>query len=408
MQFKKYLKRKALHETFMLKLRDKFTIGTDGITASKFETIIDDEIDIIKRKVANLSYNVSVYSEKLILKNRNSKPRMISIPTHRDKLTFTALNSYISYSFQKILPKNSSIHEKILDIKNTIKSNKFDSFIKLDVENFYPSIDHEILLKKVSKVISDETALSLLQKAITKDTVGKGRKSLKVSEELTKGIPQGLSFSNILSDIYFASFDKKYLKKVNIAYYRFVDDILILCQKDDIKNITNSLIKDMKKLKLTSHIFEKNSEKSSTGTIATDPFKYLGYKFSNDIISVREASVDKLKDNIIKLFSIYKDDEYQLYKKLNLKITGCIFDGKRYGWMSFFALSNDLTLIYHLDSFVKNCFKKFKIEYKEKKIKEFTKTYYALKDIENSTYIPKYQKKDKIEIYWLQEDVDFY
>ena len=92
MKFNKYIKRKTLKKKFKKIQNTSITMGTDGVTTKKFKTILNDEIDIIKRKVKNKTYNVSPYKEKLIIKNRDSEPRMISIPTNRDKLLFATLN----------------------------------------------------------------------------------------------------------------------------------------------------------------------------------------------------------------------------------------------------------------------------------------------------------------------------
>ena len=112
MKFLKYYKNNKLKNLFETKFNDKFTIGTDGITTNKFSEILDEEIIIIKRKIQNLTYNVSTYKEKLILKDRNSNPRMISIPTNRDRLIFSALTSYITDNFKGKLYSNN-IHTKI-------------------------------------------------------------------------------------------------------------------------------------------------------------------------------------------------------------------------------------------------------------------------------------------------------
>ena len=298
MKFSKYIKTKNLKQLFDKKIKDTYSMGTDGITVEKFSEILDDEIVIIRRKIKNQTYNVSPYKEKLILKGKDSKPRAISIPTNRDRLAFSALTAFITDNFRKKIVQ-SSIHTKILDIKNNIKSNKYDSFIKIDIKNYYPSINHDILFKKLKKQINDEMALSLLKKAITKYTIPNGKISSKNRAENTKGIPQGLSFSNILSMIYLTKIDKKHSKSNKYAYYRFVDDILILCNKEDTKKIKTKIIKDIQKLGLEIHEFKLDNKKSIIGNIKEDGFQFLGYKFFDNKVSVRESSVDKIKNHIV-------------------------------------------------------------------------------------------------------------
>ncbi len=391
-------------------------MGTDGISTDKFSEIINDEIDIIKRKVNNCTYNISPYREKLILKNRDSKSRMISIPTNRDKLVLGALQKYISDKFRGTL-FDSSVHSQIVNIKKSIDAKKYDSFLKLDIQDFYPSINHEILLEKVSKKIKDKKALYLLEKALTQVTIPNGKRVNRDAVE-TKGVAQGLSISNVLSSIYLREFDKKYLQKEDMAYFRYVDDILILCDKNNLENIKTSILEDTKELKLDAHDFKKGSDKSTTGQISKDKFQFLGFEFYQDVISVRDSSVDRLRDRIMNLFYANKDaSNKRFYRELNLKISGCIYDDKQYGWMHFFGQATDLTLLHHLDWYVKQCFKRSGRKYNDEKVKKFTKTYFKLKNLNveklnEKTYIPKFTSDISLSILnaiqQLKDDVEFY
>ncbi|WP_254844808.1 reverse transcriptase domain-containing protein, partial [Dickeya dadantii] len=81
----------------------------------------------------------------------------------------------------------------------------FNSFIKFDVANFYPSIDHVKLISRLRKNIRDERVLKLIESAIKSPTVSKASKKDKPS---ALGVPQGLSISNILATIYLSNIDK--------------------------------------------------------------------------------------------------------------------------------------------------------------------------------------------------------
>jgi hypothetical protein len=307
----------------------------------------------------------------------------------------------------------------ILDIKKNIKSNKYDSFIKLDIKDFYPSLDHDILMVKMETKIDDPRAISLIKKAITKYTIAEGRVDKTKLQELSIGVPQGLSFSSVLSSIYMTELDNKYHHRTDMAFYRFVDDVLILCNKKDLDEIKSDIVKDMNDLNLQVHTFKDGSDKSSSGTIGLDRFQYLGYEFFDNTVSVRESSLDTFYNSIIKVFQT-ASDENELYYNLNHKITGCVYHNKKYGWLSFFALIDDMTLLYKLDAFVKKSFNQYKMAYHEDKVKKFVKTYFELKNLEKSNYIPKYpirkksnsikdgRKRLKILIEKLKKDMEFY
>lgn len=404
MNFIDYIEEKKLKEQFQTKLQYSNTLGTDGITVRKFIHILDNEIDLINKKVKNGTYKFSRYKEQLILKGKNKLPRVIQIPTHRDKLLLNALREFLVDNFKdKIL--DTSLHQKISSIKEHIKLNRYDSFIKVDVENFYPSISHEILIDKIAKVIDDKNSIDVLKKAISCDEIG---------------IPQGLSISNILAAIYMSELDTTYNLKKELAYYRYVDDILILCNKSDIENIINSLSNEITNLKLTIHSFDTLNDKSVIGKIGIDSFGYLGHEFTNNTITVRKKSIEKLEKRILGVFHSCKNaSDFELYKDLNLKISGCIYDNKQYGWLHFFGLIEDIELLHKLDWYVKKCFKQFKREYDDIKVKKFVKVYFQLKGLDvnklsKNSYIPKFEgsnilNKSKYEVIKEFElDVDYY
>jgi RNA-directed DNA polymerase len=78
-----------------------------------------------------------------------------------------------------------------------------------------------------------------------------------------------------------------------------------------------------------------------------------------------------------------------------LKITGCLYNNRSYGWLFFFQDINDLTLLNHLDWYVKKCFVDFEVEHNPNEIKSFVKTYFTMKSLnphklDADSYIPSF------------------
>jgi RNA-directed DNA polymerase len=378
----------SLTERFHNKIQKSRALGTDGISPKQFEKSLDSEIALIQRKVSNMSYRISRFSEILILKNKFSPPRAVYIPSVRDRLVLNVVNSYLSDQFQEDLkPYQLTVKANVSEIIKTLKSEQFDAFIKLDVKNFFPSLDHEILLKKLQTRIKDKTALSLLKKVLNR------------SEQ---GIAQGLSISNQLAAIYLNDVDKSLKHRTDFKYFRFVDDILILCKHSDVTVIHSEIQQKMNDLKLDLHA-TKARGKSEHGYLGTNTLEYLGFSFLGSKISVRESSVENLRKRIRQVFTdtykdsknLSKDINSKLYHKLNLKITGCLYNNKPYGWLFFFQDINDLTLLHHLDWFVKKTFEDFEINYDSNEVKSFVKTYFTMKSlkphkIDADSYIPSF------------------
>jgi len=377
------------------------SVGVDGINGEKF-LYGGDELKIIGRKIDAKCYKFSNYKENLIIK-RHNHTRQISIPTQRDKLVLQGLLKVLQKDFPIC---NTDAISKIIDIKNN--RNNYDSFIKIDIENFFPSINHEKLLPLIKAKTSDEV-YNLVKLAITQPTVSietpKKERDTRISNI---GIPQGLPISSFLSDIFLETIDQKYKKNSKIKYYRFVDDILILCKTSDVDALINSTKKDFLDLDLIVHEQSDNKDKSSHGNIA-DGFQYLGYSFTNKLISVRQSSVQKLYNNINKLFITYsykanikKEDNADveeliedLFYDLNAKIAGAKYNDKKYGWINYFSEINDLTLLFKIDSHVKRMASKYfdnnDLEFltsNNLRIKKFSKAIFEIRK-KDSNYVEK-------------------
>jgi len=258
--FNKNFSKKNIKKVFEEDIRNKPSVGIDGITITTFEKKLDNEMDTINRKVLNKTYNFSFYKEKLISKGRGKPPRVISIPTIRDKIVLKSIFNTLSEIFYLEL-SNEIVHTTIDNIIQDIKSKKYDSFIKLDMENFYPSLNHDMLLKKIRKKTRKKEFINLLENAIKQETVHKSNPNKKKYQSL-KGVPQGLSISSILASIYLIKLDDMNKNGKNYKYYRYVDDILILCNSNDIAMIYENIEKKAKKLSLTIQGTSKNNSQS--------------------------------------------------------------------------------------------------------------------------------------------------
>ncbi len=368
-------------------IRYKPSVGVDGINRKTFESTLNDCIDIICRKSWTAKYSFSQYKEKLISKGANKLPRCISIPTMRDKLLLRALLSVLILAFGDV---SQSLHKIVFDIGQSLAQSKHDGVLRLDVQDFYPSINHDLLLKQLRTRIRSKRVLHLVRAAISQATVA--RPSAGERKPNDKGVPQGLSISNFLANIYMSDIDDKYSNREDLEYYRYVDDILILCDCSSVDQIRKELLVDCELLSLLLH---SDDPEKCVSCKSSDGFSYLGYSFNGSTVSVRSKSVDKLRSSLIDLFTNYKHSRSQDLKllkwSLELRITGCIFNNTKYGWLFFFSQINDLKLLGSLDHFVQTQIVRFGIDPGKFKLKRFIRSYHEItKNINNSRYIPNF------------------
>ncbi|MCE9884390.1 reverse transcriptase domain-containing protein [Obesumbacterium proteus] len=364
--------------------------GIDNMTHEKFIYSRDEHINIINRKVMAGTYHFTKYKLKLISKGPKKYPREIAIPTIRDKIALRALCDFLKIRFNPVLDF-SLPQEVIRDVKNSVYEKGYSGFIKLDISNFYPSIDHEKLLKRLNSRIRNEIIISLIKSAIETPTITRPTPKDKLSHI---GVPQGLSISNILASIYLSNIDNYFKKIDNLTYFRYVDDILILCHTEKCNEIAEIAIRRFKKLKLKVHDPKTTPDKSSIGSLGVKDFTYLGYSFRSDCVSAREESINRLRESIISIFSGYKYSKIGsinfLEWRLNIRITGCIFQNKFKGWVFFFSEITNINLLHELDAFIQTLCKRYDVNID---VKSFIRTYYqANHKRHDSKYIPNFDK----------------
>lgn len=364
--------------------------GIDNMSHQLLWPILNEQLEIINRKVGASTYCFSKYKLKLISKGRGKPPREISIPTIRDKIALKALCNFLQLKYRDII--NFKLPQTMIrELKGEVDSGHYDSYIKFDVANFYPSINHGLLLSRLRKNIRDERILKLIESAIKSPTVSKASKKDELS---TLGVPQGLSISNILAAIYLSNIDKYFSSQEGVKYFRYVDDVLVLCDKSKVQEISQEIIKKFRKIKLKVYDPQKEPEKSSIGLLDGDSFGYLGYYFKNNIVSARVGSVERLRESLLAIFTGYKHSKLKnqnfLEWRVNLRVTGCIFQNKSKGWMYFFSEMDDSTLLHQLDDFLRSLCERFNVTIK---LKSFVRTYYQIKHNRRETsYIPNFDE----------------
>jgi len=258
-------------------------------------------------------------------------------------------------------PKGSRYVKDIIDVLAQTADHPLWVY-RGDIQRFYDEIPRDQLMALLEQYIEVPALLSLIKHAIETPTVPANTKRKDyASFKRSKGVPQGLSFSGTLANIFLHPVDLEVQQITGIRYFRFVDDILILGAEQQVKQARDVLEKALTKRQLELHTQGADKEHLNQ---ASEPFAYLGYHFNGALISVRSSSVDRLKRSIVDLFSRYKrhnsepsalqQNKETLIDLLNLRITGAISDKKEYGWLFYYRHITDQTLLHQLDALVQS------------------------------------------------------
>ena len=372
-----------LRTRYYEKVSKRPSVGLDKVTNEKFEEKLGEEIDIILRKVNDGSYSFTRYRMLLFLKGPTKAPRQVCVPTVRDKLTLSTLNELLGLVYGSQC-RTQMPQVIINDISNNLPN--FDSFIKLDVSSFYASIKHNVLLRKLRGKIKKPEIIDLIQNAIETESLSYPAKEKVNRHKRVLGIPEGLPISNSLANIYLANLDEKYNELPGIKYYRYVDDILILLNRENLQTVKRAVVRDLKRLGL------ETNDKNADGEISQG-FEYLGYYLSSNGITVRKSSVLKVEQSLEELIIKLKKEPLEYTEwKLNLKITGFIYGGNKYGWMFFYSQISDTSLLFRLDELIGKLLERYGVDPTERR-KRFVRTYHEIRQaLHTTSYVPNFDK----------------
>lgn len=224
-------------------------------------------------------------------------------------------------------------HIAIETLKEKLSSGEFSEFAKIDLQGFYPSIPHKLVLGSTWKRIRKIEIRSLIRSAITTPTVPESKTS-KGLKPTAIGVPQGLAVSNLLAEISMIEVDKHFNSIEGIWYCRYVDDILILTSSDQAAPTASEIITRLKKMGLKAH--EPGGDSKTKIDKLNQEFSFLGYLISSNRIRIRRESILRFESSIAKILTAYKHKASAARSdaersralayckwKINLRITGC-------------------------------------------------------------------------------------
>lgn len=260
------------------------------------------EKEDLKKFIDNKEYlNIDIYNynflyplKKEISKMGKSKKRVVYIYPREENYIFKFISSKL-YKYEYLFNNNLYSYRKNLLVKDAIKKiSKFDNknnmyIYKVDISNYFNSIDIDILISILEKYITDDNDLLIFLKKILLNNKVIYKNNII---EDKKGAMGGVPISAFLANIYLKEVDD-YFEKNNINYFRYADDIIIFANTSkELEEYIYTLKEYIKKYKLTI-----NSDKEQY-YYPNDKFEFLGFSFYKNIIDLSDSSIKKIKGRI--------------------------------------------------------------------------------------------------------------
>ncbi len=203
-----------------------------------FEYELEENLLALRNELTTQTYRTGGYFHFRIY---DPKTRIISAAPFRDRVVHHALCRVIEPLFEKRFVDDSYACRKkkgthaALD-RATQYARQFQYVLKVDVEHFFPTIDHEILREQFRRVIGDKPTLALM------DNILEGGAHLPhepfalkffPDDDLFAALrPRGLPIGNLTSqfwaNVYLNPLDHYIKRELKCGgYVRYVDDLLL-------------------------------------------------------------------------------------------------------------------------------------------------------------------------------------
>jgi hypothetical protein len=160
---------------------------------------------------------------------------------------------------------------------------------KVDIKNYFNSVDVEKLLKRLNKELTGDGKLYDLFEKILSNPFVTFRDEL-IEEQ--KGIMAGVPLSAFLANFYLKEMDHYFFEK-GVTYLRYADDIILFSEDAE----------ELNRHKVKIHEFLKDNGLSVNTSKEFffrpgERFEFLGFSIENGIIDLSDNTVRKIKGKI--------------------------------------------------------------------------------------------------------------
>jgi RNA-directed DNA polymerase len=322
--------------------RNKGAAGVDGMAIKSLRSFIVGNWTRIRDELLNGNYQ-PLPVRRVEIPKPDGGIRLLGIPTVLDRLIQQAVLQVLTPIFDsKFSPMSFgfrpgySAHQAVKTAQTYIRQG-FRFVVDMDLEKFFDRVNHDILMSKLAKKISDKRVLKLVRRYLQAGIMVNG--CCMASDE---GTPQGGPLSPLLANIMLDDLDKELMKRGH-RFVRYADDCNIYVKTRRAGERVLQGVKEFveKRLKL-----KVNMEKSAVDR----PWKrkFLGFSFTNNLeprLRLAPKTVKRFKDKVRELTSRSRSQSMEKrIQTLNVYLQG---------WSGYFRLADTRSVFQSLDKWTR-------------------------------------------------------
>lgn len=274
--------------------------GIDGITIQEFEKEKRKQIPMLIEELKSGTWKPYPYLEIEIPKSKDpTEKRKLGMIAIRDKIVQQAIRAIIEPRYDRIFVGNSygyrpgkGATKAIRRVLAECKNKKYKYVLRLDIDNYFDTIDHFLLRRRLVGTGTEEELVRLIMLCMQ---MGKVKQKSREWKDTEFGTPQGAILSPLLSNLYLHSFDQFAISR-HLPYIRYADDFLFLCESKEqaieLEEKTEQFLNEKLKLSLNKPI---------SIVSLSDKFDFLGITIKNAQACIGEKKREEINQRILSL-----------------------------------------------------------------------------------------------------------